>query len=34
MLETHVNHNDRHNAQFSSEDLRQAVSKVMAETEE
>ena len=34
MLETLIDHNDRHNAPLSSEKLQQAVSKVMAETEE
>ena len=34
MSETLVDHNDRHNAPFSNEKLRQAVSKVMAEMEE
>ena len=34
MLETLVNHNDCHNDPFSNENLRQAVSTVMSETEE
>ena len=34
ILETLVDHNDRHNAPLSNEKLRQAVSKVVAETEE
>ena len=34
MLETLIDHNDRHNAALSIEKLRQAVSIVMAETEE
>ena len=34
MLENLKDHNDRHNAPFSSENLQQAVSRVMAETEE
>ena len=34
MLETLVNHNDRHNAPFSNEKLWQAFSTVMEETEE
>ena len=32
MLETLVDYNDRNNVPFSNENLRQAVSKVMAET--
>ena len=34
MLETLIDHNDRHNAPFSSEKLQKEVSIVMAETEE
>ena len=34
ILETLIDHNDRHNAPLSSENLRQAVRRVMAETEE
>ena len=34
MLETLIDHNDRHNAPLSSEKLRQAVSIVVAEMEE
>ena len=34
MLETLIDHNDRHNVPLSSEKLRQPVSRVMAETEE
>ena len=34
MLETLVNHNDHHNAPLSNENIQQAVSKVLAETEE
>ena len=34
ILETLVNHNDRHNAPFSNENLWQAIIKVMVETEE
>ena len=34
MLETLIDHNDRHNASLSSEKLRQAFRRVMAETEE
>ena len=34
MLETLIDHNDRHNTPFPSEKLRQAVGRVMAETEE
>ena len=34
MLETPVDYNDRNNSPFSNKNLRQAVSEVMAETEE
>ena len=34
MLETKIDHNDCHNEPLSSEKLRQAVSRVMAETDE
>ena len=34
MLETLVDYNDRNNSSVSNEKLRQAVSRVMAETEE
>ena len=34
MLETLVNYNDCNNAPFSNEKIRQAVSRVVAETEE
>ena len=34
MLETLVNHNDHHNAPLYNEKLQQAVSRVMAKTEE
>ena len=34
MLETLIDHNDRHNAPLSSEKLQQAVSRVMAGKEE
>ena len=34
MLENLVDHNDCHNARLSDENIRQAVSKVMAETED
>ena len=34
MLETLIDHNDCHNAPFSSEKLWQAVIRVMSETEE
>ena len=34
MLETLIDHNDRHNESLPSEKLQQAVSRVMAETEE
>ena len=34
MLETLIDHNDRHNTPLSSEKLRQSVSRVLAETEE
>ena len=34
MLETIIDNNDSHNVPFSSENLRQAVKRVMVETEE
>ena len=34
MLDSLLDHNDRHGTQFSSKKLQEAVSRVMAETEE
>ena len=33
-METIIDHNDRHNVPLSNENLRQAVSRIMSETEE